>query len=121
MKNENIIVNKSYKFAIRIVKMYQHLTSEKKEFILSKQILRSGTSIGANIEEAEGSISRKEFIAKIQIAYKEAKETRYWIKLLNDTDYIDQNIFQSIIADCDELLKIIVSILKSTKSNRTKF
>lgn len=89
MKTDNIIVEKSYKFAIRIVKMYQHLTSEKKEFILSKQILRSGTSIGANIEEAESSISRKEFIAKIQIAYKEAKETRYWIRLLNDTDYID--------------------------------
>lgn len=118
MKTDNIIVEKSYKFAIRIVKMYQHLTSEKKEFILSKQILRSGTSIGANIEEAEGSISRKEFIAKIKIAYKEAKETRYWIRLLNDTDYIDQNTFQSIIADCDELLKIIVSILKSTKSNK---
>lgn len=118
MKTDNIIVEKSYKFAIRIVKMYQHLTSEKKEFILSKQILRSGTSIGANIEEAEGSISRKEFIAKSQIAYEEAKETRYWIRLLNDTDYIDQNTFQSIIADCDGLLKIIVSILKSTKSNK---
>lgn len=108
MKKENVIADKSYKFAIRIIKLYKHLSIDKKEFILSKQILRSGTSIGANIEEAEGSISQKEFIAKIQIAYKEAKETRYWIRLLNDTDYIDQNTFQSIIADCDELLKIIV-------------
>lgn len=97
--------------------MYQHLTSDKKEFILSKQILRSGTSIGANTEEAVGSISRKEFIAKLQIAYKEAKETRYWIRLLHNTDYINQSVFQSMSDDCDELLKIIVSILKSTKSN----
>ena len=118
MKTNNVIVDKSYKFAVRIVRMYQHLTADKKEFILSKQILRSGTSIGANIEEAEGSISKKEFIAKIQIAYKEAKETRYWIRLLNDTEYIDQNTSQSIMADCDELLRIIVSILKSTKSNK---
>lgn len=117
MKDHNVIVDKSYKFAIRIVKLYQYLSDNKKEYTLSKQILKSGTSIGANIEEAIGSISRKEFIAKMQISYKEAKETRYWIRLLNDTNYLNNQLFKSLLEDCDELLKIIVSILKSTKNN----
>ena len=116
-KKENIVVEKSYKFAIRIIKMYQHIAGEKKEFVLSKQILRSGTSVGANLEEASGSISKKEFIAKTQIGYKEAKETLYWLRLLHDTGYIETAAFKSISVDCEELLRIIASILKTSKSN----
>ena len=85
---DNIVQNKSYQFAIRIVKLYKYLCEEKKEFVLSKQLLRSGTSIGANIEEAIGGQSKKDFFAKLTIEYKEARETHYWIRLLTDTDYL---------------------------------
>ena len=88
MKKDNIIQIKSYDFAVRIVKLYNHLSQEKKEFVLSKQLLRSGTSIGANVEEAIGGQSRKDFYAKLTIAYKEARESHYWIRLLNDTEYL---------------------------------
>lgn len=88
---ENIVQIKSYAFAVRIVKLYQYMCLEKKEFVLSKQLLRSGTSIGANIEEAIGGHSEKDFYAKLTIAYKEARETHYWIRLLTDTDYISKN------------------------------
>ncbi len=87
MKKDNIIQTKSYNFAVRIIKLYKHLSQEKKEFVLSKQLLRSGTSIGANIEEAIGGQSRKDFFAKLTIAYKEARESHYWIRLLKDTDF----------------------------------
>ncbi|GAB7257032.1 hypothetical protein OBPA_14970 [Polaribacter sp. OB-PA-B3] len=87
MKKDNIIQTKSYNFAVRIIKLYKHLSQEKKEFVLSKQLLRSGTSIGANIEEAIGGQSRKDFLAKLTIAYKEARESHYWIRLLKDTDF----------------------------------
>lgn len=95
--------------------MYQHLSKEKKEFILSKQILRSGTSIGANIEEALGGSSKRDFKAKMNIAYKEARETKYWLKLMKDTDYIDIRAFNSIYDDCDELLKLLYTIIQSSK------
>lgn len=107
---ESIIQRKSYKFALRIVMLYLHLIKEKKEFQLSKQILRSGTSIGANIEEAQGGQSHKDFLSKISIAYKEARETHYWLRLLKDSHLIDDKLFESFIEDCNELLKIIGKI-----------
>ena len=116
MKTNNVIVDKTFDFAVRIVKLYQQLTTEKKEFVLSKQILRSGTSIGANIEEAVGAISKKEFIAKTQIAYKEARETKYWLKLLLETEYIDKEAFDKMIVNIEEIIRIIVAILKSSKN-----
>jgi len=88
MKKDNIIQNKSYAFAVKIIKTYQHLCTTQKEFVLSKQLLRCGTSIGANIEEAIGAQSDKDFYAKLTIAYKEARETHYWIRLMKDTDYL---------------------------------
>ncbi|GAB7088718.1 four helix bundle protein [Marinifilum fragile] len=114
-KYQNIIVEKSYQFAIRIVKLCQYLNKEKKEFVLSKQLLRSGTSIGANVEEAIGGISKKDFTAKMSIAYKEARETNYWIRLLKDTDYIDEKLFKSLNKDNQELLKILYSIINSSR------
>jgi len=115
MKNENIIQTKSYAFAVRIVKLYQYLVKEKKEYTLSNQILRSGTSIGANIEEAIGGQSKKDFFAKLTISYKEARETHYWLRLLRDTDYITEEQSISLIADIDELLKIIGKIQTTIK------
>jgi four helix bundle protein len=103
----SVALIKSYNFAVRIVKMYQHLSSEKKEFVLSKQILRSGTSIGANIEEAIGGISKADFRAKMSIAYKEARETDYWLRLLKDTDYLKVEAFNSIRNELSEILKLI--------------
>jgi len=116
MKTENIIQTKSYTFAVRIVRLYQHLVSSKKEFVLSKQILRCGTSIGANVEEAIGGQSRADFLSKLSIAYKEARETAYWLRLLKDTDYLSLSEFENIYADAEELCRIIASIQKSTKA-----
>lgn len=113
---ENIIQIKSYAFAIKIVKLYQHLCEEKKEYVLSKQLLRSGTSIGANIEEAIGGQSDKDFFAKLTIAYKEARETHYWIRLLTDTNYISKEESQNLLNEVDELLRIIGSIQKTLKN-----
>jgi len=115
MKTENVIQEKSYAFALRIVKLYKYLCDEKKEYTLSKQVLRSGTSIGANVEEAIGGQSDKDFIAKLSISYKEARETHYWLRLLHDAEYIDDSAFNSIIADNEEVLRIMTSILKSMK------
>lgn len=115
MKN-NIVQEKSYQFAIRIVKLYKYLCNEKKEFVLSKQLLRSGTSIGANIEEAIGGQSEKDFFAKLTIAYKETRETHYWIRLITDTEYITKEQSEHILSDTEELLKIIGSIQKTMKS-----
>lgn len=100
--------------------MYQHLSKEKQEFVLSKQILKSGTSIGANVAEAHGGISDADFSAKISIAYKEALETKYWIRLLHDSGYIEPNAFDSIFNDCEEICKILFAILKKTRINKTK-
>lgn len=116
MKEQNVLKEKSYQFAIRIVKLYQFLKDEKNEFTLSKQILRSGTSIGANVEEAIGAQSQKDFYMKLNIAYKETRETHYWLRILHDTNYIDEKQFQSIINDCEELLKITGTIIKTMKS-----
>ena len=118
MKTENVIQTKSYAFAVRIVRLYQHLSVEKKEYVLSKQVLRCGTSIGANVEEAIGGQSRADFISKLSIAYKEARETSYWLRLLKDTEYLTTSQFDSIHADAEELCRIIASIQKSTKANQ---
>ena len=115
MKTDNILQVKTYAFAIRIVKATQYLTVEKKEYVLSKQLLRSGTSIGANTEEAIGGQSDKDFYAKLNIVYKEARETFYWIKLLRDTSYFEENIAFSLLKDCEEILKIVGSIIKTMK------
>jgi len=114
---ENVILNKTYNFALRIIKLNKFLTEEKKEFTLSKQILRSGTSVGANAEEASGSISKKEFRAKFFISYKEARETHYWLRLLRDSEYIDKKLAESLLSDIEEILKILGAILK-TVSNK---
>jgi len=116
---QNIIQEKSYAFAIRIVKLYQYLCSEKNEYVLSKQLLRCGTSIGANVEEAIGGQSDKDFFAKITIAYKEARETHYWIRLLTDTGYLSEKERISLLTDIEEILKIIGSIQKTMKKKMT--
>jgi len=112
---DNNLYNKSYAFAIRVVKSYQYLSDEKREFILSKQLLRSGTSIGANVAEANGAISKADFSAKLFISYKECLETKYWLSLLKDTNFIDQKVFQSMYDDADELAKILYTILSKTR------
>ncbi|MFB6343189.1 four helix bundle protein [Saccharicrinis sp. FJH62] len=117
MKRENIIQEKSFDFAIKIVEMYKFLNVEKKEFVLSKQLLRSGTSIGANVEEAIGGQSKKDFFAKMTIAYKEARETHYWIRLLTKTNYISETDSCHILVDSEELLRIIGSILNTIRNN----
>jgi len=116
MKEDNIIQSKSYDFAVRIVKVYQYLSSEKKEYVLSKQLLRCGTSIGANVEEAIGGQSSKDFFAKLTIAYKEARETHYWIRLLKDTHYLTNEQSESLLNDVTEILKIIGSIQKTIRN-----
>ena len=118
MTKDNITYTKAYDFAIRVVKAYQYLCEEKKEYVLSKQMLRSGTSIGANIAEASGAISEAEFSSKISIAYKECLETKYWLSLLKDTDYISQKSFESMYNDADEIGKILFSILKKTRIDK---
>ncbi len=118
MRADNITYSKAYDFAIRIVKAYQYLCEEKKEYVLSKQMLRSGTAIGANIAEANGAISEAEFSSKISIAYKECLETKYWLSLLKDTGYMGEKSFESMHRDADEIAKILFSILKKTRINK---
>ncbi|MBL7791980.1 MAG: four helix bundle protein [Saprospiraceae bacterium] len=115
MKTGNVIQEKSYAFALKVVKLSRCLIEEKKEFVLSRQLLKSGTSIGALVEEAIGGQTSKDFYAKMTIAYKEARETRYWLRLLCDTDFIEYFESQELIAEVDELLKIIGSIQKTMK------
>ena len=115
MKENNLIVEKSKAFAIRIIRMYQHISAEKKELVLTKQVLRSGTSIGANIREATSAHSKADFIAKMQIALKEASETEYWIELLQETGYIAEKAGESLITDCKELLRMITAIIRTAK------
>ena len=117
LTEDNNLYKKSFAFAVRIVNLYKFLTEKKKEFILSKQLLRSGTSIGANIAEGNGAISKAEFSSKLSISYKEALETKYWLSLLKETEYLDQKKFDSIYADVDELCKILFSILRTTRIN----
>ena len=118
MKNNNIVVQKSKAFAIRIIRLYQHLTTEKKEFILAKQVLRSGTSIGANIRESTRAQSTADFLSKMQISLKEADETEYWLELLMETEYITEKAGNSLLADCDELIKLIAAIVKTSKEKQ---
>ena len=110
---ENLILTKTYAFALRIIRLYQYLSKEKNEYTLAKQILRSGTSIGANAEEAAGSISKKDFRSKFFISYKEARETRYWLRLLKDSGYIEEKLANSLMADIEEILRILGAILKT--------
>lgn len=117
-KFKNPIQDKSFSFAVRIVRLYQHLTQEKKEFVLSKQLLRSGTSIGANVEEGIGGFTRKDFRAKLSIAYKEDRETKYWLRLLKETGYINEQAFESMLHDCEELAKLLFVILKNSKEEK---
>jgi four helix bundle protein len=111
---ENIILKKSYAFALEVITLYK-LLIEKKEFVISKQILRSGTSVGANIHEGVASESKKDFIHKLSIACKEAKETSYWLNLLKDSNYITQEQFDNVNNNCSEVIKILNSIILTTK------
>jgi four helix bundle protein len=112
---ESVLKSKSYSFAIRIVKLSQFLQTEKKEFVVSKQILRSGTAVGALIREGEYGQSRADFTNKMSISLKEANETHYWLSILKDTGYIKENLFQSLESDCNELLKLLTATVKTSK------
>ncbi len=116
MKESNVLLDKSLKFAARIVKLYQYLIREKKESIISKQLIRSGTSIGANANEAVYGVSKADFIAKLQISLKETAETEYWLRLLVMTEYLTEAEGKSLIADCLEIKRILVSTLNTAKS-----
>ncbi|MBO4741577.1 MAG: four helix bundle protein [Bacteroidales bacterium] len=117
--NKSILQEKSFAFAIRIVNMYRYMCDEKKEFVLSKQILRSGTSIGANVREAKRGQTNPDFYSKLTIALKEADETAYWLELLNQTGYLDNDMYESMHKDCEELIKILVSITKTLKNKES--
>ena len=116
---ENVVLEKSKAFAIRIIRLYQFLGDSKREFVLSKQLLRSGTSIGANIREAAQGFSRNDFLYKMNLALKECSETCYWLELLYETDYLSAAQYESIYADAQELLKLLTAIIKTTKSPST--
>ena len=110
----NVIVEKSFDFAVRIVNLHKYLNREHKEFVLAKQLLRSGTSIGANVSEEQRGQSKADFTAKMSIALKEASETNYWLRLLHSTDHLSEQGFSSIISDCRELEKMLTAIIKTT-------
>ena len=116
---ENNIETKSFRFAVRIVKLCAFLRENKKEYILSKQLLRAGTSVGANVAEAQQAQSRADFISKLSIALKEAVETNYWLRLLNETEYLTEPVFLSLISDCRELEKMLTAIIKTARSGAT--
>ncbi len=111
----NIVASKSKAFAIRCIKLYQYLVNEKKEYVMSKQLLRSGTSIGANIREALRGQSKADFYSKLSISLKEASETEYWLELLNETGFIEDKFFDGIYSDCQELISLLVAIIKHQK------
>ncbi len=115
MKSKSTIQSKSREFAIRIINCYKFLTEEKKEFVLSKQLLRCGTSIGANTRESKNAQSRMDFLNKLNIALKEADETEYWLDLLYATNYLDKNLYDSINTDCIELIKMLTAIIRTLK------
>lgn len=112
---EKAVQEKSFRFAVRIVKLCKFLQAEQKEFIMTRQLLRSGTSIGANVTEAQQAQSKKDFVSKMNIALKEACETEYWLRLMYETDYLGGRAFQSIVLDCHELQKILAAIVKTAK------
>ena len=114
---QSAVAEKSFEFAVRIVNLHKHLRLHKKEFIMSKQLLRCGTSIGANVHEGRRAQSRADFLAKMSIALKEANETHYWLRLLYRTDYLTKTEFQSMETDVDELLRILTAICKTTRKN----
>ena len=116
----NAILDKSKIFALRVIKLYQYLTDEKKEYVLSKQLLRSGTSIGANTREAMRGQTKPDFYYKLNIALKEADETAYWLELLHESNFIDEKQFNSMYADCDEVMSLLVSITKTQKNHKNR-
>jgi len=120
LDKENIVLNKSYAFAIRVVNAYKFLTTTQKEFVLSKQLLRSGTAIGALLKESVHAQSRADFLNKVNIALKEANETEYWLLILHDTDYLEDQVFDSMVSDCRELIALLVTIVKSLKETIRK-
>lgn len=118
VKTENILADKTVDFAVRIVKFYKYLCEEKKEYVLSKQILRSGTSIGANVRESKNAQSKADFISKLNIALKEADETEYWLEVMVKSDLIKENQVEKLVSDLKEIIAILVSSLKTMKSKR---
>jgi four helix bundle protein len=116
MERSNVILEKSYDFALKIIQLYLKLKDDK-EFELGKQLLKSGTSIGANSEEGAGAQSKKDFVAKFSIALKEARETRYWLRLIRDSKLVDESNSNLLIEDCDELIRILTAILKSSRKD----
>ena len=120
MSMKSIVEEKSYKFALRIIKLYKYLRDNKRDYVISKQILRCGTSIGANIKESSQAESTSDFIHKLSIALKETSETEYWINLIYDSELIDKRSYNSIINDCKEILKLLTSIIKTSRSNLKK-
>ena len=121
MTQDNLIEKRSYLFALRIVKAYKYLSRQHNEYVLSKQMLRSGTSIGAMMREAKFAQSRADFVNKVSIALKEANETLYWIELLHDSEYIDDKTFESIHGEANEITSILATIVKTTKENSEKY
>ncbi len=115
MKNDNVIMQKSKAFSLRIIKLYVLLKEEKKEYVLSRQILKSGTNIGANVKEAIRGQTKPDFYAKMNIALKEASETEYWLELLFESNFIENTLFESLYSDCQEIIRILVSITKTQK------
>lgn len=115
-----VVGNKSYAFALRIIKLYKFLRESQNEYVVCKQLLRSGTAIGALCKEAEHAQSKADFLNKMNIALKEANETEYWLMLLKDSEYIDEKSYNSIALECDELIRLLVSIVKTTKTSINK-
>ena len=116
MKTDNVILTKSKAFALRVIKLYKYLCGKRMEFVMSKQIMRSGTSIGANVREATRAQSTPDFISKMNIALKETEETCYWLELLHESEYLDERAFNSLYNDSMELLKILASIVKTSRA-----
>ena len=120
MDKDNVIRDKSYAFAIRVVNAYKYLSENKREFVLTKQLLRSGTAIGALVAEAHHAQSTADFLNKMNVALKEANETLYWLSLLKNTEYLEEKYFESIYLDCNELVAMLVSIVKTVKKSLNK-
>ncbi len=114
MKDNNVILEKTFQFGLRIIKLHLYLKNSKVDRVLSLQLLRCGTSIGANVEEAIGGSSKKDFIQKLRIAYREARETKYWLRLLKHSDLLETKLADSVISDCEEILRILTAILNSS-------
>ncbi len=114
---ESVLKEKSYQFALRVVKLYKYIVAEKKEYVLSKQVLRAGTSIGANVEEANQAQSKADFVHKLSISQKEAFETDYWLRLLRDSEYLTEAQANSLLTDCRELQKLLTASVKTAKES----